>query len=144
MQSYNHSHDEYVAGISAAIAYMSDAEPECIEEAMKSAAQSVSCIQITHSVRDTEIDGFTLKTGDIIALEDKVIAKGDDVNEVALEALADKDKDSVCVITVFYGDGVSEEKAEELRDKIADAFPDSDVVLYNGGQPHYSYFISLE
>lgn len=131
-------------GFSAAIAYMSDAEPECIEEAMKSAAQSVSCIQITHSVRDTEIDGFTLKTGDIIALEDKVIAKGDDVNEVALEALADKDKDSVCVITVFYGDGVSEEKAEELRDKIADAFPDSDVVLYNGGQPHYSYFISLE
>ncbi|MGN0767726.1 MAG: DAK2 domain-containing protein [Christensenellales bacterium] len=131
-------------GFSAAIAYMSDAEPECIEEAMKSAAQSVSCIQITHSVRDTEIDGFTLKTGDIIALEDKVIAKGDDVNEVALEALADKDKDSVCVITVFYGDGVSEGKAEELRDKIADEFPDSDVVLYNGGQPHYSYFISLE
>ena len=131
-------------GFSAAIAYMSDAEPECIEEAMKSAAQSVNCIQITHSVRDTEIDGFTLKTGDIIALEDKVIAKGDDVNEVALEALADKDKDSVCVITVFYGDGVSEEKAEELRDKIADEFPDSDVVLYNGGQPHYSYFISLE
>lgn len=131
-------------GFSAAIAYMADADPECVEEAMKSAAQSVSCIQITHSVRDTEIDGFTLKTGDIIALEDKVIDKGTDANEVALDALSQRDKDSVCVITLFYGDGVSEEKAEELRDKVTDMFPDSDVVLYNGGQPHYNYFISLE
>ena len=131
-------------GISAAIAYMPDSEPQFIEEAMKSAAQSVSCIQITHSVRDTEIDGFKLKTGDIIALEDGVIAKGNDVNKVAMEALSLKDKDSVCVITLFYGEGVSDESAEELKNKVAEAFPDSDVVLYNGGQPHYSYFISIE
>ena len=84
-------------GISAAIAYMPDSEPQFIEEAMKSAAQSVSCIQITHSVRDTEIDGFKLKTGDIIALEDGVIAKGNDVNKVAMEALSLKDKDELKV-----------------------------------------------
>ena len=88
-------------GISAAIAYMPDSEPQFIEEAMKSAAQSVSCIQITHSVRDTEIDGFKLKTGDIIALEDGVIAKGNDVNKVVMEALSLKDKDSVCVISLL-------------------------------------------
>ena len=61
-----------------------------------------------------------------------------------MEALSLKDKDSVCVITLFYGEGVSDESAEELKNKVAEAFPDSDVVLYNGGQPHYSYFISIE
>lgn len=131
-------------GVSAAIAYSPEGEPEELEEGMKSAMQSVECIQVTHSVRDTEINGFVLKNGDIIALEDDVIAKGDDVNQVVLQALSTKDKDVVCAITLFYGEGVKVKDAEKLKGKIQEEFPDSDVVLLNGGQPHYNYFISVE
>ena len=131
-------------GISAAIAYSAEGEIEDTEENMKSAMQSVECIQVTHSVRDTEINGFVLKNGDIIALEDDVIAKGEDVNNVVMEALSTKDKDAVCVISLFYGEGVKEKEAEKLQKKVAEEFPDSDVMLYYGGQPHYNYFISVE
>ena len=131
-------------GIAAAIAYTPDNEPDYIKDAMLTAANAVECVQVTHSVRDTEIDGFTLKNGDIIALRDGVVAKGTDPNEVALSALGTFDKDSVCVITIFNGEGISDEKAEELQAKVTEEFPDSDVVLYNGGQPHYHYFISVE
>ena len=131
-------------GIAAAIAYTPESELSVIESNMKSAAAGVSCIQVTHSVRDTEIDGFELHTGDIIALEDKLIAKGTDIDTVVLDALETKDKDSVCVISLYYGEDVSDEDAERLHSEIIKRFPESDVLVYNGGQPHYYYFISIE
>lgn len=131
-------------GIAAAIAYTPDTDPETLEENMKSAVRGVESIEITHSVRDTEIDGFTVKNGDIIAIEKGVIAKGSDANDVVVDVLGQKDKDAVCVVTLYYGEGVEASYAETLRDRVAGIFPDSDVILYNGGQPHYSYFISLE
>ena len=131
-------------GISAAIAYTPDTDPETLEENMKSAARGVESIEITHSVRDTEIDGFTVKNGDIIAIEKGVVAKGKDANDVVIDVLSKKDKDAVCVVTLYYGEGVEEDYAEALRERVAEVFPDSDVIVYNGGQPHYSYFISLE
>ena len=131
-------------GIAAAISYDPQLSIEDIEDNMKNAISGVSCIQVTHSVRDTEIDGFTLKNGDIIALEDKLIAKGDDIEKVVLNALETKDKDSVCVITLYYGEDVTDSDAEHLHSKVIEMFPESDVVIYNGGQPHYYYFISIE
>ena len=131
-------------GIAAAISYDPQLSIEDIEDNMKNAISGVSCIQVTHSVRDTEIDGFTLKNGDIIALEDKLITKGDDIEKVVLNALETKDKDSVCVITLYYGEDVTDSDAEHLHSKVIEMFPESDVVIYNGGQPHYYYFISIE
>ena len=131
-------------GIAAAIAYTPDTDVETLEDNMKSAARGVASIEVTHSVRDTEIDGFKLKNGDIIALEGGVVAKGSDVNEVVLKALEKKDKDAVCVVTLYYGEGVEKRSAEKLQKEVSKMFPDSDVMLCDGGQPHYSYFISLE
>ena len=72
------------------------------------------------------------------------MAKGSDVNEVVLKALEKKDKDAVCVVTLYYGEGVEKRSAEKLQKEVSKMFPDSDVMLCDGGQPHYSYFISLE
>ena len=86
-------------GIAAAMSYDPEAEKDELVDVMTSAYGGISAIQVTHAVRDTEIDGFVLKYGDIIALEDGIVAKGDDINGVVKQALLRHDKDSICLIT---------------------------------------------
>ncbi len=131
-------------GISAAMAFNPDDEAENVESAMSSAFKNVSCIQVTHAVRDTEIDGFELHNGDIIALEKNIIAKGSEVNDVVKQAIATKDKDSICVITLYYGEDVSEEEAAALSEELTEIYSDSDVICVSGGQAHYYYLIGVE
>lgn len=132
-------------GIAAAMNF--DAENtdiDMMKEAMENAAKAITCIEITHAVRDTELDGFELHNGDIIAIEKGIVAKGQDVEKVVIDALAAKDADEMCVITLYYGEGVTEEQGEELQAKLVELYPDCDVNLLFGGQPHYFYFISVE
>lgn len=131
-------------GISAAMTFNPDDEAENVESAMSSAFKNVSCIQVTHAVRDTEIDGFELHNGDIIALEKNIIAKGSEVNDVVKQAIATKDKDSICVITLYYGEDVSEEEAAALSEELTEIYSDSDVICVSGGQAHYYYLIGVE
>ncbi len=131
-------------GVAAAMAYDMDGDIDSVKNKMVGAAKAISCIQVTHAVRDTELDGFNLHSGDIIALEKKIIAQGNNVDEVVLNSLSQKDKDSVCVITMYYGIDITEEQANALCEKIQAEFPDSDVMVVEGGQPHYYYLISLE
>lgn len=131
-------------GISAAMAFNPDDEAENVESAMSSAFKNVSCIQVTHAVRDTEIDGFELHNGDIIALEKNIIAKGDDIGDVVKQAIATKDKDSICVITLYYGEDVTDEDAAALSEELTEIYSDSDVICVSGGQAHYYYLIGVE
>lgn len=133
-----------VQGVTAAMMYMSEGEADEIAEQMIAAASGVSCLQVTHAVRDTEIDGFTLKNGDIIALEKGIIAKGSDVNSVVKAALATKDKSSVCSINLYYGQDVTDDDAAELCAELTEEYPDSDVIVTRGGQAHYFYLIGVE
>lgn len=136
--------DNVPYGIAAAMAYDPEGDVGATEEAMNNAFKDVSCIQVTHAVRDTEMDGFNLHNGDIIALEKGIIAQGSEVEEVCLTALKCKDKDSICLITLYYGEDVTEEQATALQEKVSEEFPDSDVMVANGGQAHYYYLISVE
>ena len=131
-------------GISAAMSYDPEGDVGELTETMQNAYSGISAIQITHAVRDTSIDGFDLKCGDIIALEKGIVAKGDDVGEVAKSAISLHDKSSVCLITLYYGEEVTEAEAEKLTEELSAEYPDADVMVFNGGQPHYYYFISVE
>ena len=131
-------------GISAAMAFNPEGEDEEVGNAMSSAFKNVSCIQVTHAVRDTEIDGFELHNGDIIALEKNIIAKGDDIGDVVKQAIATKDKDSICVITLYYGEDVTDEDAAALSEELTEIYSDSDVICVSGGQAHYYYLIGVE
>lgn len=131
-------------GISAAMAFNPEGEAEEVRNAMSSAFKNVSCIQVTHAVRDTEIDGFELHNGDIIALEKNIIAKGDDIGDVVKQAIATKDKDSICVITLYYGEDVTDEDAAALSEELTEIYSDSDVICVSGGQAHYYYLIGVE
>ena len=131
-------------GISAAMAFNPEGEAEEVGNTMSSAFKNVSCIQVTHAVRDTEIDGFELHNGDIIALEKNIIAKGDDIGDVVKQAIATKDKDSICVITLYYGEDVTDEDAAALSEELTEIYSDSDVICVSGGQAHYYYLIGVE
>ncbi|MFA6866247.1 MAG: DAK2 domain-containing protein [Clostridia bacterium] len=132
-------------GVAAAMNFNNECtDVEQLKEAMDNSIKAISCIQVTHAVRETTIDGFSLKMGDIIALEKNIIAKGDNVDNVVIDALNTKDAEDVCVITMFYGEDVKEADAEKLQNRIMELFPNSDVLLLYGGQPHYYYLLSIE
>lgn len=132
-------------GISALVAFEPEEEPEKNGESMKNAASKVKTGLITHAVRDTSVDGKEIKTGDILGLSGgKIVSVGNEVNPIAEEIIKALADDETELITIIYGDGVTEEEASSLSDFAEEAFPDADVSVYNGGQPVYSYILSAE
>lgn len=132
-------------GIAASIAFNPDASVEENQNAMLEAIRSVRSGSVTYAVRDTHVDGFDLSKGEIIGLDNKaILAKGSLVGETTeklIEAMID---DSVMNITLFYGEDIREDEANELQAKIAEKYPDCEVTVANGGQPVYYYLVSLE
>lgn len=132
-------------GIAAAIAFNAeDSVPEN-KTNMTHAIDNVAAGQVTYAVRNTTMNGFTLHEGDIIGLDaKKILAKGDNVEQTTIDLIRAMKNDDQEVITLYYGADVTEEEANDLRDKVADAFPDCDVDCLYGGQPVYYYMVSLE
>ena len=132
-------------GIAAAISFDPDGTPEQNVEAMSAAAARVRSGQVTHAVRETEMDGFMLKNGDIIGIYHGVIvAKGDEIAAVTRDVIDKMTDDDTSSITLYYGEGVTEADAEELVASVQEDYPFYDVVACRGGQNHYYYYISVE
>lgn len=112
---------------------------------MTHAIDNVAAGQVTYAVRNTTMNGFKLKEGDIIGLNSKkILAKGDNIENTTLELIRKMKNNEHEMITLYYGEGVDEAAAEELAGKVAEAFPDCDVDYHFGGQPVYYYLVSLE
>ena len=111
---------------------------------MQKAAENVRAGQVTHAVRDTEMDGLELQTGDIIGIYKQIVAKGSDPDEVAIEVAGKMTDDSTAVITLYYGEDITEERANALVEKLQGLYLFYDVMAYYGGQSHYYYYISVE
>ncbi len=131
-------------GITAAINFNPEASEEENVEMMRRAIQSVKSAQVTRAVRDTEMDGFDLHNGDVIGIYDRIVAKGDSVNEVAREVVAQMVSDETAAISLYYGAGLEASVAEELQAVLQEEYPFHDVMVYEGGQQHYFYYISVE
>lgn len=131
--------------VSALVGFNPEATAEENEANMVEALSYVKSGQVTFAVRDTVMNGIEIREGNIIGIAEKeLIAAGDEVDEVAkklVEKLVDEDS---AIITLFYGEDVTEEQAEELRGELEEKFEDIDVELYYGGQPLYYYLISVE
>ena len=132
-------------GITALIAYSEEAEPEDNLQAMTEEIGNVKSGSVTYAVRDTEIDDKEIKQGDIMGIGDKtILSVGQDITEVTkdmIEQLADEDSE---LISIYYGEEVSEEDANALAEAIEEAHPDVDVEVNFGGQPIYYYILSVE
>lgn len=132
-------------GISAALAFDPEAEPEDNESMMKEAAERVHTASITYSVRDTVFDDMQIHEGDIMGMVDnKISVLGTNVEDVAMNLLSGMVNDDIGIITVYYGKDISEETASALVERISEAYPDCEADLQNGGQPLYYYLISVE
>ena len=122
-------------GITAMISYVPEKSAEENEEAMTEGIQMVKTGQVTYAVRDTHIDEKEIHQGDIMGLGDHgLLAVGQDILTVAEEtirAMVDEDSE---LISIYYGEDMSEEDAESLGEKIEQAYPDCDVEVNYGGQ----------
>lgn len=133
-------------GIAAALAFNPDETPSVNKTNMFHAADNVVAGQVTYAVRNTKVDGFTLKKGDIIGLNDKkILSKASNIADctVALiESLIDRSHH--CVGNLYFGADISEEAAAEVCALVQEKFPELDVELFNGGQAVYYFIVSLE
>lgn len=132
-------------GISAMIGFSADATVEENEASMTEALEAVKSGEVTYAVRDTSIDGREIHVGDYMGIGDAGIeAVGKDLEETTVEliqAIADEDSE---LVSLYYGEEVTEDAANTLSEKIAEILPDADVEVYYGGQPVYYYVISVE
>ena len=132
-------------GITAMISFSPDMSPEENLEAMKDASQCVRTGEITYAVRNTTIDGHAIEKDDIMALgDDGLLAVAKEKDQAVLEAVKAMVNDESEIITIYYGQDIPEEEAEELAARIRKAYPQVETELQYGGQPIYYYFLSVE
>lgn len=139
-------------GVAALLSFDGDADVEQNLTAMMKAADNVSTGSITFAARDSDFDNHSIKEGEILALENgKLMFTDTDIRHAAVKltkSMINARRISgreVAFITIMYGEGMSEEDAEAVRDAItAKAGDNVDITLVNGGQPVYYYFISIE
>jgi DAK2 domain fusion protein YloV len=132
-------------GITAIINYVPDAGLDDNISSMNDSLGTVSTGEVTYAVRDTVIDDVTIKQGDYMGIGDKgILGVGSDIADVTFDMLEKMMNDDKELISVYYGDEVSEADANSLRDRISSRFPDCDVELQFGGQPIYYYIVSAE
>jgi len=132
-------------GITAAINLDPEASVEDNKNNLISAIATVTSGSVTYAVRATSIDGFKLKEGDFIGLNEKhIIAKSNDVADVTLQTIEKLMTDDAATITLFSGNDVQESDSQALLEKVTEKYPDLEVSLHHGGQPLYYYLISIE
>jgi len=132
-------------GVSALVNFISTSTPEENFEMMKSEIANVKAGSVTYAVRNTQIDGVDIKENDIMGLSDhSILAVGNDINATALEMIGKMVTEDSVLLNVYYGDTVSEESAEDFREKLEKEYPDFDVFVQKGGQPIYYYIVSVE
>ena len=132
-------------GITAIINFVPDAPLDTNIGAMTDSLATVHTGEVTYAVRDTVIDDVTIKQGDYMGIGDKgILGVGSDIADVTYEMLEKMMNDDLELISVYYGDEVSETDAEGLRSRISSRFPQCDVELQYGGQPIYYYIVSAE
>lgn len=132
-------------GFSAALAFNPEASVSENKTNMVHAIDNVAAGMVTHAVRNTTMNGFKLKEGDIIGLDNKrILAKGENVDDTTVALIKAIKKPDHEMITLYYGEGVTEEEAQSLVEKVSESYPDCDVDVHYGGQPVYYYMVSLE
>ena len=132
-------------GIAAMVGYMPEVDVEENKDGMTECYQNIMSGQVTYAVRDTTINGKTIRNGDIMGIDDEGIrAVGTDVAQTTLDLLSQMvDADSE-LISLYYGENVTGEQAEELAAKVEEMFQDVEIETNFGGQPIYYYMVSVE
>ena len=132
-------------GITAVINFMPDADAKANEETMLEEIKNVKTGQVTYAVRDTKIDEKEIHEGDIMGIGDKgILSVGTEVEATAKDMLAQLVDEDSELISIYYGQDVSEEDAEAFSEEVAELYPAADIDMHFGGQPIYYYVLAVE
>lgn len=132
-------------GITAIINYVPEMGVTENENIMNEEILHVKTGEVTYAVRDTMIDDKKIEQGDFMGIGDNgILSVGKDMDDVVLKMVQEMMADDLELISIYYGAEISEEKANEIRDRISEQFDTCDVELQYGGQPIYYYIISAE
>lgn len=131
-------------GISALFAFNETREPEENAEEMTEAASAVTTLSFTRAVRDAEVDGKKVKERQVLGLQDGKVKSAEESYADAVTSMIPLISDRE-LITLYYGQGVKEDAAEDMEQLLADAFGNNaEVSVVYGGQPLYPFIISAE
>ena len=132
-------------GIAALLALNYQADLETNAEIMTQAAGAIQTAEITTAVRSVQINGIGVQDGEVIGLVNGVLkTKGPSPVKVALSTLAEISVEGYEIITIYYGDAVTADEAQALAEEIESRYPEQEVEVVDGGQPHYYYILSAE
>ena len=132
-------------GITALVNYIPDHSAEENKEQMMAEIENVKTGQVTYAVRDTEIDGKTIKQNDFMGIGDKsILSVGTDLRATTLEMVDAMVDEDTAIVSIYFGSDSDEDSANELAAAIEEKYPDVEVEVNDGGQPIYYYVISVE
>ena len=132
-------------GITALINYREGASSEENVQAMSESLSTVRSGEVTYAVRNTQVDGREIREGDIMGIGDRgILAVGEVLNDTTMDMLKEMVDEFTSIITVYSGEGIDDEAAGMLCDRIRETYPDVDVEYERGEQPVYYYIISAE
>ncbi len=132
-------------GITALINFIDDRSTEENTARMTEEMSRVKTGQVTYAVRDTELDGKVIKENDIMGIGDKtIVAVGQNINSTAFETINELIDEETELVSIYYGEGMTEDDAEMVAEEITRAYPEVDVEVSYGGQPIYYYIMSVE
>ena len=132
-------------GITAVINFVYDKSAQENAVRMSEEMLKVKSGQVTYAVRDTSLDGKDIKQGNIMGIGDKsILAVGTNIKETTIELIKCLAGEASELISLYYGQEISEEDANSLADIIMEQYPSMDVEVHYGGQPIYYYVLSVE
>lgn len=132
-------------GITALINYIPDSTPEDNEERMNEEISLVKTGQVTYAVRDTVIDDKEIKQDDYMGIGDSgILSVGQELEPTVMDMAGQLIDEDSAIVSIYYGEDMKEEDANELGAKIEEAYPDVEVEVHYGGQPIYYYVLSVE
>ncbi|HKL12810.1 MAG TPA: DAK2 domain-containing protein, partial [Halanaerobiales bacterium] len=130
--------------IAALLVFNDNEELDELKESMEDEINYVKTIEITKAVKDSKVNGFEISENDVIGIVNGDIKGVGNSDIEVIEDLMDKVWEDEDLITIYYGDGASEEDAAEIKKKFQEKSKDAEVEIYKGGQPLYPYIISME
>ena len=132
-------------GISAMINFIPEQSAKENEDRMIEELSNVKTGQVTYAVRDTVIDDKEIHEGDYMGIGDAgILAVNTDIQTVFLDMIAEMVDEDSAIVSIYYGADVSEEEAEKLANSLEAEYEDIEFEVQYGGQPVYSYFVSVE
>ncbi len=132
-------------GMSSLLAFNSSASLDDNKNKMTESLKNVRTGQVTYAVRDSKFEELEIREGNFLGLADgKIVATSEEVLDTAYELLVNMLQEDDEILTIIFGEDVTEEQVQDLEARVEEQFPDLEIEIHHGGQPLYSFIFAIE